>query len=42
MFERPHHQRIEQALCGLVNGAGMAARMTHAMTVQRFARVICL
>lgn len=41
MFERLHHQRIEQALCSMVNGAGMAALMTHAVTVQFFARVTC-
>jgi hypothetical protein len=39
MFERPHHQRSGQALCSMVNGAGMAALMTHAVTVLREPRI---
>ena len=39
MFERPHHQRIEQALCSMVNGAGMTALMTLAVTVLREPRI---
>jgi hypothetical protein len=39
MFERPHHQRIEQTLCSIVNGAGMAGLMSHAMAVLREPRI---
>ena len=39
MFERPHHQRSGQALCSMVNGAGMAALMTHDVTVLREPRI---
>ena len=39
MFERPHHQRSGQALCSMVNGAGMAGLMYHAMAVLREPRI---
>ena len=39
MFERPHHQRSGQALCSMVNGAGIAGLMTHAVAVLREPRI---